>query len=180
VINERAAAIGGVTTTITKVADQTNLLSLNASIEAEKAGEYGRGFSVVAREIGRLADQTAVATLDIARIVKEMQSAVASGVMEMERFTGEVRAGLEQTTRIGQQFSRILEQVAALLPRFPEVHAGMRAQSTGAQQINEAVVQLAGVARTSAESVRELHQTAGRLHEAVSEMKTEMSRFRVQ
>jgi hypothetical protein len=169
VINERAAAIGGVTTTITKVADQTNLLSLNASIEAEKAGEYGRGFSVVAREIGRLADQTAVATLDIARIVKEMQSAVASGVMEMERFTGEVRAGLEQTTRIGQQFSRILEQVGALLPRFPEVHEGMRAQSTGAQQINEAVVQLAGVARTSAESVRELHQTAGRLHEAVSE-----------
>lgn len=180
VINERAAAIGGVTTTITKVADQTNLLSLNASIEAEKAGEYGRGFSVVAREIGRLADQTAVATLDIARIVKEMQAAVASGVMEMERFTGEVRAGLEQTARIGGQFSRILEQVGALLPRFPEVHEGMRAQSTGAQQINEAVLQLADVARGSADSVRELHETAGRLHEAVSEMKTEMARFRVQ
>jgi methyl-accepting chemotaxis protein WspA len=180
VINERAAAIGGVTTTITKVADQTNLLSLNASIEAEKAGEYGRGFSVVAREIGRLADQTAVATLDIGRIVKEMQSAVASGVMEMERFTAEVRGGLEQTARIGGQFARILEQVGALLPRFPEVHEGMRAQSTGAQQINEAVLQLADVARTSADSVRELHETAGRLHEAVSEMKTEMARFRVQ
>lgn len=180
VINERAAAIGGVTTTITKVADQTNLLSLNASIEAEKAGEYGRGFSVVAREIGRLADQTAVATLDIGRIVKEMQSAVASGVMEMERFTGEVRAGIEQTARIGAQFSRILEQVDALLPRFAETHEGMRAQSTGAQQINEAVLQLAEVARHSADSVRELHETAGRLHEAVSGMKSEMSRFRVQ
>jgi methyl-accepting chemotaxis protein len=180
VINERAAAIGGVTTTITKVADQTNLLSLNASIEAEKAGEYGRGFSVVAREIGRLADQTAVATLDIGRIVKEMQSAVASGVMEMERFTGEVRAGIEQTARIGAQFSRILEQVDTLLPRFADVHEGMRAQSTGAQQINEAVLQLAEVARSSADSVRELHETAGRLHEAVSEMKSEMARFRVQ
>lgn len=180
VINERAAAIGGVTTTITKVADQTNLLSLNASIEAEKAGEYGRGFSVVAREIGRLADQTAVATLDIGRIVKEMQSAVTSGVMEMERFSGEVRAGIEQTARIGTQFSRILEQVEALLPRFAEAHEGMRAQSTGAQQINEAVLQLADVARHSADSVRELHETASRLHEAVSEMKSEMSRFRVQ
>ena len=180
VINERAAAIGGVTTTITKVADQTNLLSLNASIEAEKAGEYGRGFSVVAREIGRLADQTAVATLDIGRIVKEMQSAVASGVMEMERFGGEVRAGIEQIGRIGTQFSHILEQVDTLLPRFGDVHEGMRAQSTGAQQINEAILQLAEVARSSADSVRELHETAGRLHEAVSEMKREMARFRVQ
>jgi methyl-accepting chemotaxis protein len=180
VINERAAAIGGVTTTITKVADQTNLLSLNASIEAEKAGEYGRGFSVVAREIGRLADQTAVATLDIGRIVKEMQSAVASGVMEMERFAGEVRTGIDQAARIGAQFSRILEQVDSLLPRFAEVHEGMRAQSTGAQQINEAVLHLAEAAHTSADSVRELHQTAGRLHEAVSTLKREMAHFRVQ
>jgi methyl-accepting chemotaxis protein WspA len=180
VINERAAAIGGVTTTITKVADQTNLLSLNASIEAEKAGEYGRGFSVVAREIGRLADQTAVATLDIGRIVKEMQSAVSSGVMEMERFAGEVRTGIDQAGRIGVQFSRILEQVDGLLPRFAEVHEGMRAQSTGAQQINEAVLQLAEAAHHSADSVRELHETAGRLHEAVSTLKREMAHFRVQ
>ncbi|MEO8602270.1 MAG: methyl-accepting chemotaxis protein [bacterium] len=179
-IDERAAAIGGVTTTITKVADQTNLLSLNASIEAEKAGEYGRGFSVVAREIGRLADQTAVATLDIGRIVKEMQSAVASGVMEMERFSGEVRTGIDQAARIGAQFSRILEQVDSLLPRFAEVHEGMRAQSTGAQQINEAVLQLAEAAHTSADSVRDLHDTAGRLHEAVSTLKREMAHFRVQ
>ena len=180
VINERAAAIGGVTTTITKVADQTNLLSLNASIEAEKAGEYGRGFSVVAREIGRLADQTAVATLDIGRIVKEMQSAVASGVMEMERFAGEVRDGIAQAENIGAQFSRILEQVDSLLPRFAEVHEGMRAQSTGAQQINDAVLQLAEAAQTSVDSVRELHETAGRLHEAVSTLKREMAHFRVQ
>jgi len=179
-INDRAVAIGSVTTTITKVADQTNLLSLNASIEAEKAGEYGRGFSVVAREIGRLADQTAVATLDIGRIVKDMQSAVTSGVMEMERFAGEVRAGIEHTAQIGAQFSRILEKVDALLPRFAEVHEGMRAQSAGAQQINEAVLQLAEMARDSADAVRELHAAASRLHEAVGELNTEMARFRVE
>jgi methyl-accepting chemotaxis protein len=71
-INEKAENITTVVTTINKVADQTNLLSLNAAIEAEKAGEYGRGFTVVAREIRRLADQTAVATLDIDQMVKEM------------------------------------------------------------------------------------------------------------
>ena len=84
VLNEEGGDINEVVTTITKVADQTNLLSLNAAIEAEKAGEYGRGFLVVAREIRRLADQTAVATFDIEHMVKEMQSAVSAGVMDME------------------------------------------------------------------------------------------------
>ena len=76
VLNEKASNINQVVTTITKVADQTNLLSLNAAIEAEKAGEHGRGFAVVATEIRRLADQTAVASYDIEQLVKEMQSAV--------------------------------------------------------------------------------------------------------
>ena len=86
VISERAANINLAVTTITKVADQTNLLSINAAIEAEKAGEYGLGFLVVAREIRRLADQTAVASLDIERMVKEMQYSVSAGVMEMDKF----------------------------------------------------------------------------------------------
>ena len=76
-IREKADSINAVVTTITKVADQTNLLSINAAIEAEKAGEYGRGFLVVAREIRRLADQTAVATLDIETMVRQMQDAVS-------------------------------------------------------------------------------------------------------
>lgn len=79
VLHDRAADITTVITTITKVADQTNLLSLNAAIEAEKAGEYGRGFAVVAREIRRLADQVAVPTLDIERMVQEMTAAVSAG-----------------------------------------------------------------------------------------------------
>ena len=70
-LNQEAGNITPVVTTITKVADQTNLLSLNAAIEAEKAGEFGRGFGVVATEIRRLADQTAVATLDIEQTVKK-------------------------------------------------------------------------------------------------------------
>ncbi|BDB29407.1 methyl-accepting chemotaxis protein (plasmid) [Cupriavidus sp. P-10] len=90
-LNEKAGNINQVVTTIAKVADQTNLLSLNAAIEAEKAGEYGRGFSVVATEIRRLADQTEVATYDIEQMVREIQSAVSAGVMGMDKFSEEVR-----------------------------------------------------------------------------------------
>ena len=93
VLNEKASNINQVVTTITKVADQTNLLSLNAAIEAEKAGEHGRGFAVVATEIRRLADQTAIASYDIEQLVKEMQSAVSAGVMGMDKFSEEVRRG---------------------------------------------------------------------------------------
>ncbi|MEO8078821.1 MAG: methyl-accepting chemotaxis protein, partial [Acidobacteriota bacterium] len=96
VLSSKAGNISQVVTTITKVADQTNLLSLNAAIEAEKAGEYGRGFAVVATEIRRLADQTAVATYDIDQMVKEIQSAVAAGVMGMDKFSEEVRRGMEE------------------------------------------------------------------------------------
>ncbi|WP_150768217.1 methyl-accepting chemotaxis protein, partial [Pseudomonas fluorescens] len=87
ILNEKAGNINQVVVTIVKVADQTNLLSLNAAIEAEKAGEYGRGFAVVATEVRRLADQTAVATYDIEQMVREIQSAVSAGVMGMDKFS---------------------------------------------------------------------------------------------
>src|SRR6185369_918592 len=125
VLNEKAGHITHVVTTITKVADQTNLLSLNAAIEAEKAGEYGRGFAVVATEIRRLADQTAVATLDIEKIVKEIQSAVTAGVMGMDKFSEEVRRGMQEVQHAGQQLTSIIQQVQALPPRFIAVTEGM-------------------------------------------------------
>jgi methyl-accepting chemotaxis protein WspA len=179
VISEKAGNIGSVITTITKVADQTNLLSLNAAIEAEKAGEYGLGFGVVAREIRRLADQTAVATLDIEQMVKEMQSSVSTGVMEMEKFAEEVRRGVQETARISSQFGKIIEQVEHLKPRFDDVHEGMQSQSQGAGQISEAMGQLTDSARHSASSVQEFQEATSKLHEAVRLLKEEVSRFKV-
>jgi methyl-accepting chemotaxis protein WspA len=85
ILNEKAGNINQVVVTIVKVADQTNLLSLNAAIEAEKAGEYGRGFAVVATEVRRLADQTAVATYDIEQMVREIQSKFSRSVSSCRR-----------------------------------------------------------------------------------------------
>src|SRR3974390_380164 len=121
IISERAANINLVVTTITKVADQTNLLSINAAIEAEKAGEYGLGFLVVAREIRRLADMTAVSTLDIERMVKEMQYSVSAGVMEMDKFSDQVRQGVREVAQVNEKLGLIIESVRVLTNRFEHV-----------------------------------------------------------
>jgi methyl-accepting chemotaxis protein WspA len=179
ILNERASNINQVVATITKVADQTNLLSLNAAIEAEKAGEYGRGFAVVATEIRRLADQTAVATFDIEQMVKEIQSAVAAGVMGMDKFSEEVRRGMTDVQQVGGQLSQIIQQVQTLAPRFVMVNEGMQTQATGADQITQALAQLSEAAQQTAESLRQSTQAIDDLTYTANGLRTGVSRFKV-
>ncbi len=176
-INAKATNITGIVTTITKVADQTNLLSLNAAIEAAKAGEFGQGFGVVAREIRRLADQTAVATLDIEQTVKEMQVAVSSGVMSMEKFSAEVRSTVDDVSRAGAQLGAVIDQVNVLGPRFLDVGEGMAAQSQGAQQISGAMTELSQSASQTADALRESTRAIAQLNEAARDLQKEVARF---
>jgi methyl-accepting chemotaxis protein len=178
VLSEKAGNINQVVTTITKVADQTNLLSLNAAIEAEKAGEYGRGFSVVATEIRRLADQTAVATFDIEQIVKEMLSAVSASVMGMDKFSEEVRRGVDEVRKVGAQLAQIIEQVQVLTPRFESVNEGMQAQASGAQQISEALSQLSEAAQQTVETLRQSNLAIEQLNETAGGLRTSIERIR--
>ncbi len=178
ILNEKTSNINSMVTTINKVADQTNLLSLNAAIEAEKAGEFGHGFSVVATEIRRLADQTAVATYDIEQMVKEMQSAVSAGVMGMDKFSEEVRRGNEEVCAITAQLVQIIQQVQALTPRFESVNDGMQAQSTAAGQISDALGQLGETAQQSAQTFRQNTQAIDQLKLAAQGLKEAVSRFR--
>jgi methyl-accepting chemotaxis protein WspA len=178
VLNEKATNINQVVTTITKVADQTNLLSLNAAIEAEKAGEYGKGFAVVASEIRRLADQTAVATYDIEQMVKEIQSAVSAGVMGMDKFSEEVRRGMQEVQHVGGELSQIIQQVQALAPRVESVNEGMQAQATGAEQISQALTQLTEAAQQTVESLRQSSVAVDGLNQVSSGLRTSVSRFK--
>lgn len=179
VLSEKSGNINSVVTAIAKVADQTNLLSLNAAIEAEKAGEHGRGFAVVATEIRRLADQTALATLDIEQIVKEMQSAVSAGVMGMEKFSEEVRRGVDVIGEVSGQLTQIIDRVRILAPNIETVNEGMQSQAQGAQQISEALVQLGEAARQTAESLRQSNDVIGQLNEATHGLQNGVSRFQV-
>lgn len=178
-IDDKAADIQKLVGTITHVADQTNLLSLNAAIEAEKAGTYGTGFSVVAREIRRLADQTAVATLDIESTVAEMQRAVNAGVGEMSRLEQLMSRSLEDTARLADRLDQIIERVEALAPRLRQVRDGMHQQAQGASQISGSMLQLKDAAQHTSESVLEMNNAAVALNTAVGEMQCEIARFQV-
>ena len=178
-MKKNALDIGSIVATITKVADQTNLLSLNAAIEAEKAGEYGLGFSVVANEIRRLADQTAVATLDIEDMVNEMEESVSTGASEMEQFSGVVQSTARKMRDIGGQLGGIMEKVRTLPPGFEAVNKGMADQSESAGQISETMGHLNEATQNTLESLREFKFAAEDLNEAALGLQEQVSRFEV-
>ena len=177
-IRTKANKINAVVTAITKVADQTNLLSLNAAIEAEKAGEGGAGFAVVAREIRRLADQSALATMEIEQMVEAMQEAVSSGVDQTRELTEAMERGIQASESISGQFGDIIHRVESMVPRYEAVHEGMQNQSEGAQQISEAMWQLTEMGRQTSESVNDLNDVSHQLHEAVRILKESVIQIR--
>jgi methyl-accepting chemotaxis protein WspA len=178
VMNTKANKINNVVVTITKVADQTSLLSLNAAIEAEKAGEYGAGFAVVAREIRRLANQTAVATLEIEQIVKDMQSAVTVGVMEMDKFNRSVTDSADRVNNISDQIAKVIQEVQDLPPRFERVSQNMEAQSESAYQISEAMNQLGQASHQTVDALRETNSALDQLDDAAKGLRREIAHAR--
>lgn len=179
ILTEKATNISQVITTMAKVADQTNLLSLNAAIEAEKAGEYGRGFAVVATEIQRLADQTAIAAEDIEQMVREMQGAVTAGVMGMDKFAEEVRRGVGDVQKIGGQMDRILQQVQAITPQIETVNTTMHAQGESARQISESATKFGDFSRATTDAQRQAWSTVDSFEAAARHMQETAARFKL-
>ena len=179
-LSAKAQGIGSVVTTIAKVADQTNLLSLNAAIEAEKAGEAGLGFAVVAREIRRLADQSAIATADIEELIREMQGAVVGGVTGMDAFTHEVRVQADAVAAFGSKLEELIRQVQAVAPLLATVTASVQSQAAAAQQINVAMTQLGDTAQNSSLAATSLTEVATHLLDASRELQGEVARFRAE
>lgn len=180
VLNEKAGNITSVVTTISKVADQTNLLSLNAAIEAEKAGEHGRSFAVIAREIRRLADQTGNATLDIERMINEMVSAVSAGVMGVDKFSEEIHTGVNQLSTVSEHLTKIIEKVQEQTGSFKAANEGMQAQWRAADQINNAISQLSEIARQTTEALGHFGQAIRQLNNAAQEMQSAVIKLKPQ
>ncbi|MEE2907393.1 MAG: methyl-accepting chemotaxis protein [Planctomycetota bacterium] len=176
-IQERAAGITGIVSTITAVADQTNLLSVNASIEAEKAGEAGRGFLVVAREIRRLADRSASATLEIESSVKDVELAIGEGVRDLGRFSKEVRRIVVDVKAVSEAMGAIIEQVTVSTERFHSLQDGVTSQAEGAQAISDSMDGLRLGTDRTIRTTESLVKASGDLEQAVETLGGIVSSF---
>jgi methyl-accepting chemotaxis protein WspA len=178
-INEKALRIESVVTTMTKVAARTNLLSLNATIEARKAGASGRGFAVVAQEIRRLSDQTAASTLDIERMVKEMRGSVESGVGQVRLFSEEVAQSARTIREVGQQLAQIILRIQEVAPKLDAVNETVGAQAQGALQISQAMRQVSDGAARTVESIHRFDAAAEQLRESARQLQQQVAEFQL-
>lgn len=179
IVEDKAKKISGIVTTINKISDQTGLLALNAAIEAERAGEYGKGFSIVAREISRLSDQTKIAAKDIAYMVKEMQNSVKTGIGEITKFTDNVNITITEVIDISRHLSTIIDEVQELEPEFRIVNSGMKNQNSSANQINQAMKQLNITIDQTKNSLTEFQRATNQLVQSMNDLTAEISLFKL-
>lgn len=178
VIKEKANAAGGIITAMAKVADQTNLLSLNAAIEARKAGKQGGGFKVVAREISSLAEQAAKSTVEIEAIVSAMLDCTAEGAQVMQKLSGKVKYGVQEILTMSKQLTAIIQQVQSLPPRFEIVLQKMKTQESSADTITQSIEALTHSAQKTIGSLENNRQQLEALIESSTVLQEEISQFR--
>jgi methyl-accepting chemotaxis protein len=177
-LGSRSEQIGAIIGTIEDIADQTNLLALNAAIEAARAGEQGRGFAVVADEVRALAERTTRATKEISEMIKTIQTETHNAVKAMEIGVGEVAKGSEKAADSGKALERILEQINDVTMQINQVATAAEEQtattseiSSNMHQITEVVAQTSRGAQASAASANQLSGLAEELRSVVGQFK---------
>jgi len=179
IIKNKTKNINNIVTAITKVANQTNLLSLNASIEAERAGDAGSGFAIVAREIRRLADQTSIAALDIEKLIQEMQKAVSEGTEFIITYTNDNKKGAEKVNQIMEEIKGIIERISLLPNQVSDLKLGMDNQSESATQISDSMKQLNSATQQTRDAVYEFNSASKNLRSAIENLNVEIQKFHI-
>jgi methyl-accepting chemotaxis protein len=146
-LGERSNQIGQIINVIEDIADQTNLLALNAAIEAARAGEAGRGFAVVADEVKKLAERTGNSTAEISSMIKAMQLEVHEVVVSMESITGEVRTGVELSTQAGDVLRSIVGSVDQLHIMVQQIASASEEMASTSEQISKDIEMIASVSK---------------------------------
>ena len=178
-LNQATAKIGDITQVIREIADQTNLLALNAAIEAARAGEAGRGFAVVADEVRKLAERTANSTQDIAVTVTEVRKVTERAIKSMENAVTEVESGIGMIRESGQGLSRITATSQEVTAMARGIADAAREQALAGEQVAQNMAKIVGLVDGNLESASEAQRAVSELVATSTELQGLVARFRV-
>ncbi len=178
-LQQRSQDIGGIAGVIREIAEQTNLLALNAAIEAARAGEQGRGFAVVADEVRKLAERTGEATSDIADMIGRVQQETGQAVAGMELAVPQVEEGRAMAEQVARLLGEILEQATESLGRVREVANATVQQASAATEISQRVEHIASMAEQTNATMQNNAADAAELDRIALSLRAQVSRYRV-
>ncbi|MFA0084172.1 methyl-accepting chemotaxis protein [Vibrio sp. E150_011] len=178
-VEERVESIGSVVGTIQGISEQTNLLALNAAIEAARAGEAGRGFAVVADEVRNLAQRTQQATVEIQEMISHLQSSANSAVELMEKSVVEAADGVELVTNAGSELDGIVSQVNQINDMNFQIATAAGQQSSVAEEMNQNLTNVRELVEASVVVVTELLETSEMMESNASELDSKIRLFKV-
>ncbi len=179
-LGRRGEQIGQIVDVINDIADQTNLLALNAAIEAARAGEHGRGFAVVADEVRKLADRTTKATEEIATSIKEIQRETSTAVERMTAGTEQVEVGSKRAAQAGESLQSIVASAESVAEMVRSIAAAAEQQSAASEQIARSIESISAVSRESSSAASQSAQAAGELSAKAEQLQSLVGRFKVE
>ncbi len=178
-LGKRGDQIGEIIEVINDIADQTNLLALNAAIEAARAGEHGRGFAVVADEVRKLADRTTQATEEIGQSIKAIQNETGQAVQQMSVGTDQVDVGVRKATEAGESLNRIVTSAREVAGMIQTIAAAAEEQSATSEEVSRNVESIATVTRQSSEGTTQAAQAAQSLSAKAEQLSALIGQFRL-
>ena len=178
-LGARSDQIGEIIGTIEDIADQTNLLALNAAIEAARAGEQGRGFAVVADEVRALAERTTKATKEIGQMIKAIQAETREAVASMEEGVHEVTTGTEEAGHSGEALSAILQRISDVTMQVSQIATSAGEQTSTTGEISSNIHEITAVVQNAARGAQESALAAGQLANLARELETLVGQFKL-